>query len=181
MRKLVRFMVLLAFVSSGILAWQGFEAWLALGKKADEQLALIDKINHWHDEMKKYAAVPAQWNATFGARSDLKDIASVAQAIGLRDAGLIAPDESIRLKDRIGDKATQDAINGLATLGLAAICVDSSNNGVKVQAGSFDALISGIDKIARRKDLIFDRVQLISETEVPTGFIGNLCLLTRVD
>ncbi|MQA40762.1 hypothetical protein [Rugamonas aquatica] len=166
-------LTLLSLSLALVLTQAGLKGYATLAAKAKEQNAITDSVVRWKHSYLALAGTQERWGKTYRAASTIPDMLSLVALMDLPAYGLRASTDTLVLKT-----AEQLKANNIE-LGLTKLCLGTAAEHFVVEAGSYDALLRGLDKLAHRADVVVDNVSIVGEKEVPQAKLGELCLLFR--
>lgn len=174
MSQVVRLTILWAFVLAGLMALgYAYKDGSSIWHVVSQQEHSTGKMRLW---MRAYAGlkpVGKRWDETFSPRSEVIDYLSAAKPLNLESDGLTTNTDKLSIEAN-GKKGWEKE----AKLGLVPVCVGSDGGGLRVHADDIDALFSGLEAFAGRKDTRIGRVTFSSQ-HPGTLVIFNACILMR--
>lgn len=180
-KKLIQLVAVAAF---GMLVTQGFAVRKVILEKAAAQSTVVDGLERWRQQYLAVSESKARWDKQYRRLDSIQGITGVIEMVDLAAYGLTADPDRILFMQATelthGTPGTQATV----PLGLMSICLASSGSerGVlEVSAPTYQALMSGIDKLARRPDIQIGNISVKGDNKEPVGKLGDFCVLLRTD
>lgn len=174
MSRSIQMVLIWSFIIGGCMALgYAYKDGMSIWHVVKQQEHSTGKMKLW---MRAYAGlkpVGARWEKTFSPRDEVVDFLSVAKPLALESDGLTTNTDKLSI-EATGKKGWGKE----AKLGLVPVCVGSNGGGLRVHADDIDALFSGLEAFASRKDTRIGRVTFSSH-DPKTLVIFNACLLMR--
>lgn len=163
----------LSVALAGVLVSGGVSNYRTLSSKAKEQEAITESVMRWKRSYLALAGTQERWKKTYRAASSIPDLLTLISMLDLSSLGLKADTDKLVLKT--DEQVTANNV----PVGLTKLCIGTGQENFTVEAGSYDQLLKGIDKLAHRSDLFVDNISIMGDKDVPQARIGDLCLLLR--
>lgn len=180
-KKLIQLVAIAAF---GILVTQGIAVRKIILEKAAAQETVVDGLERWRQQYLAVSESKATWDRRYRRLDSVHGVDGVIEMINLASYGLSADPDRVLITQATeithGTPGTQASV----PLGLVSICLATtgSERGVfDVSAPSYQALMAGIDKLARRPDIQIGNISVKGDNKEPVGKLGDFCVLLRTD
>lgn len=170
--------LLVATVAAGLFAMGGVRGYQVLAAKTGEQDLSTESLERWSKSYLALGESRARWVRSYRREDNAQDVLSLIGLAGLEAYGLIADADSVVLTS-----LEQVNANG-APIGLTRICMGTGSadgGGLVVHAASYDALLHGVERLAKRKDVSLGNITVQGDKVVPLANLGDFCLLLRND
>lgn len=165
--------VMLGIALAGVLVIGGINGHKTMSAKAKEQDGITESVVRWKRSYMALAGTQERWVKTYKSATGIPDLLSLVSLLNLPDYYLSANTDELVLKS-----VEQVTANGVE-LGLTKLCMSTEQEHFVVEAGTYDALLKGVEKLASRKDLYLDNISILGDKPIPQARIGELCLLLR--
>lgn len=153
------------------------KSWNAIGEIKDRQVSSNIRFAEWKDAYHALLPVNDKWVKVFPDGRKAKDVVSLYRLIDLERHNLITDIDSVGQAE-----SSEVLVNGV-NVGLQRLCVGTTGNVMRIEAGSVKALRMGLKGLAMRPDIdmgeivfSFDSVSL-----KPVAEVTGVCLKVRVD
>ncbi len=169
--------LVLGVASAAMLGWMGYKGLATLQEKAQQQRAATEVVQRWKQTYRALAKSTATWSERYPDLAKFEDLIGLFRSVGLERYGLASdPDELAVLKV---EPVSYNNVN----LGLARVCVGSNNatadSGLVVTAPSYAELLSGVRRLAARKDIEIGSLAFQGGEGAPSATLGGFCMLLR--
>jgi len=151
----------------------GLKGYKELQKKTLAQQAVNNGIDRWKQSFKALAGVTDDFNKKYPASEKIPDIRAIVALIDLKQYGLQAQTDNLRLVK------AEPVIEKNVDIGLAKICLGVSGDSLIVNAPSYFALMKGIKELAAREDVYMGSISIQGNLASPQAAIGNFCIFVR--
>lgn len=164
---------ILAVALAAVFALAGIKSYQLLSAKAKEQTAVTESVMRWKRSYMALGGTQDRWKKTYRAASSIPDLLTLIGLLDLQATGLKANTDLLVLK-------TDEQVKGNnIPLGLTKLCLGTGQDSFLVEAGSYDELLRGVDRLAHRADIFVDNISIVGDKDVPQARIGDLCILLR--
>lgn len=166
-------MPLLALALAVVLLNFGYRSYQTLAAKTREQNVITEAVVRWKHSYLALAGTQERWSHAYRAGSTIPDMLSLVAMLNLPAYGLTAGTDTLVIKSADPVKVNQ------VELGLTKLCLSNSASYFAVESSSYEALLQGLDQLARRPDIQIDDVSIVGDKAAPQAKLGQLCLLFR--
>ena len=166
-------LLVLSVALAGVLVSGGVSSYRTLSGKAKEQQDITESVMRWKRSYLALAGTQERWKKTYPAASGIPDLLTLISLLDLPSLGLKADTDKLVLK------TDEQVMANNVPVGLTKLCIGTGQENFVVEAGSYDALLKGLDKLAHRPDLFVDNISVVGDKDVPQARIGDLCMLLR--
>ena len=123
----------------------------------------------------------AAWKKIYSFADSFSDIDSTVNLINLGQYGLTVNIDAIVVND---NKEVLQDTPGKEPLGLLKKCLGTATGDgsvFEVSAPTYQSLLSGIDRLAKRRDIVIGSISIAGDQKQPVARLGGFCVLTRTD
>ena len=166
-------LLMLSVALAGVLVSGGVSSYRTLSSKAKEQQDITESVMRWKRSYLALAGTQERWKKTYPAASSIPDLLTLISLLDLPSLGLKADTDKLVLKT--DEQVTANNV----PVGLTKLCIGTGQENFVVEAGSYDLLLKGVDRLAHRSDLFVDNISVVGDKDVPQARIGDLCMLLR--
>lgn len=177
LRSMGRTPLFIAIALALVLLKQGYESYQMFEQKAAAQESVTESVDRWKTSYLALADTVKKWDASYEKEDSIQDQVSLIDELGLAQYGFKFDVDAITVV-RI-DPVTENGVQ----IGLTKVCLASGLNseGVKVSAPNYEALLSGLKRLAGRPDIYIGVIKIKGENNstTPEAILGDFCLLLR--
>ena len=167
--------LLFSIALAGIFGSAAIPAYKTLENKASSQMIAVHQLARWKSEYESLRPFQQQWDQKLTSAAQVDDVYTILRIVGLEKYGFTVDTEKLvvtkidALMAADGTPLNADRVC-LATAGLQGIVVTADN--------IYPTLITGLDRIAKRKDIEIPSITLSANGNVATATFP-LCLRLR--
>lgn len=164
---------LISFACSIFFLYFTYAHFFALQEKIDKQKVETNKIAEYNKDYQKLTPVLNQWQKIFTPYTEVKDMYSLLLLLKI-------PENINEYLDSFSVLGIEPFKNNGQDVNLLAIRLGSnSQQGLAFSAKSMPELISFLNVLKDRKDIVFTEVELKADKDVPTMVLKDFALLIR--
>lgn len=165
---------LAALALFAVLIYSAWQAYSTLQSKAAGQKDALAAFGQWQSNYTALQPVQKRWDSTFTGAAAITDRRAIYRLLDIEGAGLSADMDKMNV-DKI-EKVTAAGIE----IGLVKACLTSAGEaGLSVNGDSYAQLLSGIDRIAKRRDIQVESISVSSDKGMPKAVLGGFCMMVR--
>lgn len=168
--------IIAACIMAALMVSQGVKTYKAANEKALAQDGVTESVLRWKQSYMALSSSIKRWDDSYRKEESVQDLATLYSLIDLKKYGLTSDTDGIVLNKV--DPVTQNN----TPIGLTRICMgNGSGDGTSliVRAGTYQALFSGIDKLAKRSDIYIGNISVQGDKDIPTARLGDFCVFLR--
>lgn len=168
-----KLLVGLALGLAAISTMQGIKVHRVMTEKAMAQHNVTESVNRWKQNYLALGESIKRWGKDYRTQESVPDLMTLISIIRLNDYGLTAN------TDRIILERINPVIQNGAPIGLAKVCLATSNNigSLEIQAPSYRELFKGIKELTNRADIFVDSISIKGDKPNPVANLGDFCVL----
>lgn len=165
---------LVALFVFGVLLYSAWQAYSTLQSKAAGQQDALAAFTRWQGNYTALQPVQHRWNTTFTSAAAITDRRAIYRLLDIEESGLSSDMDKMNV-DKI-EKVTSAGIE----IGLVKACLTTAGEpGLAVSADSYGQLLSGIDRIVRRRDVQIEGIAVTADKGMPKAVLGGFCVMVR--
>lgn len=174
--QFTRVLVFAACIIAGMFVMQGVKAYGTLNAKVVAQNAATEGLMRWKEMYSALSESRGRWDKSYRREDSIQDLVSLLGHINFEQYGIETDnDNAVVLKVEPVRQSELD-------LGLTKICLATGvgDGGVLfLRAQSYQGLLNGIDRLARRPDIYIGNISLQGDRAFPLAKLGDFCVLLR--
>lgn len=174
--QLKNVLLIAAFVITGMFILQGMKAAQTLRDKARDQDAQTETIIRWKQSYQALAGTRQKWEKSFRKEDSVQDMVGIAKHLELVNYGLETDGDHMILSK------VEPVMQANQAIGLIRICLatgSTNGDGFLVAATNYEALMTGIDRLAKRADISIGAITLQGDKTFPLAKLTDFCVMLR--
>lgn len=175
--KTGKFQLIFMVAFAAILVKQGLNSYQVLAEKALAQEAVTQSVQLWKQSYLALTGAVKQWSNDYHREDSVQDLISLYQVVDFAQYGLQVETDSLALNK------VEPVLKEGMEIGLTKICLTSSVSGgspsLEVKAPNYQALFSGLNALANRKDIFIATIEVEGAKPTPVARLGEFCVLMR--
>lgn len=169
--KLASIVALALFV---VLIYNAWQAYATLQSKAAGQKDALTAFGQWQSNYTALQPVQKRWENTFAGAATITDRRAIYRLLDIEGAGLSSDMDKMNV-----DKIENITVAGIE-IGLVKVCLTSAGEpGLSVTGNSYAQLLSGIDRVTKRRDIQIEAIAVSSDKGMPKAVLGGFCVMVR--
>lgn len=165
-----------AFIIAGLFITQGMKAYGTLGAKVVAQDAATEGLMRFKEMFSALSGSREKWDKFYRREDSVQDLVTLLAAVNFEQYGIETDNDNVVVTK------VEPVKQGDADLGLTKICLSTGvgdGGTLFVRAANYQALLNGIDRLAKRPDIYIGNIALQGDRAFPLARLGDFCVYLR--